>query len=90
MAAACVSERSCLRCGEFFTPKRSKSRYCDACRNAAKQAAYRNRNRDVPSREELSRWWLERFTVEEIRELAAGLALWLDDARDREEIGAAA
>jgi hypothetical protein len=40
----------------------------------------------------MRRWWLERFSPDEIRELAAGLSLWLDDAdaETRDLLGAAA
>lgn len=73
-----LSSRVCARpaCGELFTPSSPRRLYCsDRCGTAERVRKHRQRDPEVDVAEEMRRWWLDRFTLDEILELAAGFNL---------------
>lgn len=67
----------CAACGRSFAPSRKDGRYCSS---ACRQCAYRRRVRgsDEPTilvTDEIREWWLDHYTLAEIREMAA----WVPD-----------
>ena len=69
----------CSACGGDFELSARQARDHRSAGTTPRCSRCRYGTKPPQATEKMRRWWLDRFTVDEIRELAAGL--WPDDSR---------